>query len=82
MCGGRRRSTGPSLFLCGASRAAAHELCSYKFAFDGVFDERADQSTVFDLVAREAVDSALGGFNATIFAVGRKMRIFGWGDGC
>jgi len=44
---------------------------SYKFKFNGMFDMDATQDDVFDAVAREAVDSALDGFNSTIFAYGQ-----------
>lgn len=46
-------------------------MCSYKFKFDGMFDMTATQDGVFDTVAKDAVDSALDGFNATIFAYGQ-----------
>ncbi len=50
----------------GSGGAAAH-----KYAFDGHFGMDARQEDVFDAVARDAVDSALGGFNATVFAYGQ-----------
>ena len=42
-----------------------------KFRFDGIFDMGAKQDDVFDQVAKDAVDSALDGYNATIFAYGQ-----------
>ena len=50
----------------GAGGAAAH-----RYAFDGHFDMDCSQDAVFDSVARDAVDAALGGFNATVFAYGQ-----------
>jgi len=44
---------------------------SHKYTFDGHFDMRCSQDAVFDEVAKEAVDSALNGFNATVFAYGQ-----------
>lgn len=42
-----------------------------KYKFDDVIDGDASQDEVFSIVAREAVDSALEGFNSTIFAYGQ-----------
>ena len=44
---------------------------SHKYTFDGHFDMRCSQDAVFDEVAKDAVDSALNGFNATVFAYGQ-----------
>jgi kinesin family protein 6/9 len=44
---------------------------SHKFRFDGLFDVHAGQDEIFDGVARDAVDAALDGFNATVFAYGQ-----------
>ena len=41
------------------------------FAFDRVLGMKAKQDEVFNMVARESVQSALEGFNATIFAYGQ-----------
>lgn len=42
-----------------------------KYRFDEVFDMGVEQDEVFSIVAREAVDSALDGYNSTIFAYGQ-----------
>ncbi len=44
---------------------------SYKFKFDGLLGMDTEQETVFDTVARPAVESALDGYNATVFAYGQ-----------
>lgn len=41
------------------------------FMFDSVFPPDSTQQQVFDLMAKPLVDSALDGFNATIFAYGQ-----------
>ncbi|RYE83751.1 MAG: hypothetical protein EOO65_03435, partial [Methanosarcinales archaeon] len=46
-------------------------VCSYKFKFDGYFKGDCKQEDVFDAVAKDAVDSVLEGYNATIFAYGQ-----------
>ena len=43
----------------------------HRFAFDGVFDESASQSSVFEEVGREVVEAATLGYNATLFAYGQ-----------
>ncbi|KAG7394756.1 Kinesin- protein 6 [Phytophthora boehmeriae] len=43
----------------------------YKFRFDSVIGMEARQEEVFDRVGRPCVDSALNGFNSTIFAYGQ-----------
>ncbi|KAL2914435.1 Kinesin-like protein kif19 [Polyrhizophydium stewartii] len=40
------------------------------FWFDGVFDETASQTHVFDHTVRHLIDSVLHGFNATVLAYG------------
>lgn len=44
---------------------------SYKFHFDAVIGMEAKQEEVFDRVGRPCVESALNGFNATVFAYGQ-----------
>ncbi|KAG7386717.1 Kinesin- protein 6 [Phytophthora pseudosyringae] len=44
---------------------------SYKFRFDSVIGMEAKQDEVFDRVGRPCVDSALNGFNSTVFAYGQ-----------
>ncbi|KAK1942247.1 Kinesin-like protein KIF6 [Phytophthora citrophthora] len=44
---------------------------SYKFRFDSVIGMEAKQEEVFDRVGRPCVDSALNGFNSTVFAYGQ-----------
>ncbi|CAM6001197.1 unnamed protein product [Sphagnum balticum] len=41
------------------------------FAFNQVFDMDARQEKIFDRVAKDVVDSAMEGFNGTIFAYGQ-----------
>ena len=41
------------------------------FKFDQVFDMDTKQEKVFDKVAKDVVDSALEGFNGTVFAYGQ-----------
>lgn len=42
----------------------------YEFTFDYVFTERSKQDTVYDQVARSAVESVCNGYNSTIFTYG------------
>lgn len=49
--------------------ASAGSINSYKFS--GVFDGSSTQEDVFDVVAKEAVDAAVAGFNSTVFAYGQ-----------
>ncbi|GLE04744.1 hypothetical protein PINS_up013723 [Pythium insidiosum] len=44
---------------------------SYKFRFDAVIGMEAKQDEVFDRVGRPCVQSALSGFNSTVFAYGQ-----------
>lgn len=44
---------------------------SYKFRFDSVIGMEAKQEEVFDRVGRPCVESALNGFNSTVFAYGQ-----------
>lgn len=41
---------------------------AHTFAFDHVYDQTASQKKVFETTARTVVESALQGYNATIFA--------------
>lgn len=41
------------------------------FAFDEVFGEGSEQSRVYDVAARAAIEDVLRGYNATIFAYGQ-----------
>jgi kinesin family protein 6/9 len=41
------------------------------FSFDQVFDMSARQEKIFDKVAKDVIDSALDGYNGTIFAYGQ-----------
>ncbi len=43
----------------------------YSFQFKRVFDEKASQKDVFDVVAVEMIDRFLEGFNGTLFAYGQ-----------
>ena len=43
---------------------------THEFTFDYVFTEKSRQDTVYDQVARSAVESVCSGYNSTIFAYG------------
>ncbi len=42
-----------------------------QYMFDYVYDQSSSQKKIYDTTARSVVDSALQGFNATIFAYGQ-----------
>ena len=44
---------------------------THSFVFDFVYDESCVQQKVYETTARTVVDSALQGYNATIFAYGQ-----------
>ena len=44
---------------------------THDFVFDHVYDENSSQKKVYETTARTVVDSALQGYNATIFAYGQ-----------
>ncbi len=44
---------------------------TYSFMFDYVYDPHSSQQKVYETTARTVVDSALQGYNATIFAYGQ-----------
>ena len=44
---------------------------TFEFKFDRVFDQQTQQEEVFDVVAKPVVQSALDGYNGTIFAYGQ-----------
>ena len=44
---------------------------THDFVFDHVYDESSSQKKVYETTARTVVDSALQGYNATIFAYGQ-----------
>ena len=44
---------------------------THTFVFDHVYDQSSSQKKVFETTARGVVDSALQGYNATIFAYGQ-----------
>ena len=44
---------------------------SNSFTFDHVFDTKSTSSQIFDTMAREIVDSVMGGIHGTIFAYGQ-----------
>eukprot|EP01033_Poteriospumella_lacustris_P001594 gene1595-1159_t len=44
---------------------------TYTFTFDYCYDQYSSQAKVFETTARHVVDSALQGYNATIFAYGQ-----------
>lgn len=43
----------------------------YSYTFDQVYDQYSTQEAVYETTARAVVDSALQGYNATIFAYGQ-----------
>ncbi len=43
----------------------------YEFKFSRLFDTKTEQEEVFDVVAKPVIDSALEGYNGTIFAYGQ-----------
>ncbi|NWU93888.1 KIF6 protein, partial [Upupa epops] len=44
---------------------------SYKFKFQEIFDQEANQDVVFDSIAKPVAECALAGYNGTIFAYGQ-----------
>ncbi len=42
-----------------------------QYRFNGIFDGGATQEDVFNVVARDAVDATIAGFNSTVFAYGQ-----------
>ncbi|KAJ3613347.1 hypothetical protein NHX12_019597, partial [Muraenolepis orangiensis] len=44
---------------------------NYKFRFQRVFDQMADQEEIFETIAKPVADSVLAGYNGTIFAYGQ-----------
>lgn len=44
---------------------------TYSFMFDYVYDQFSSQEKVYETTARNIVESALQGYNATIFAYGQ-----------
>lgn len=54
-----------------ANMNASGMYSSHNFAFDHVYDQEASQKKVYETTARGVVDSALQGYNATIFAYGQ-----------
>ncbi|XP_036398153.1 kinesin-like protein KIF6 [Megalops cyprinoides] len=44
---------------------------SYRFRFQKVFDQEANQDEIFEAIAKPVADSVLGGYNGTIFAYGQ-----------
>jgi hypothetical protein len=47
-------------------------IVSHSFVFDYVYDQNTSQKKVFETTARNVVESALQGYNATIFACKEK----------
>ncbi|XP_053769985.1 kinesin-like protein KIF6 isoform X2 [Desmodus rotundus] len=44
---------------------------SYKFNFQRIFDQDANQETIFENIARPVAESVLAGYNGTVFAYGQ-----------
>ena len=44
---------------------------THRYMFDHVYDQSASQKRVYETTARTVVESALQGYNATIFAYGQ-----------
>jgi hypothetical protein len=49
---------------------------AYSFTFDYVYSEYCNQEKVYATTARSVVDSALQGYNSTIFAYGQTGTMF------
>ena len=49
--------------------SAVGPYATHTFTFDHLYDMHADQKRVFETTAKSVVESALAGYNATIFAV-------------
>jgi kinesin family member 6/9 len=48
-----------------------HSKENFEFKFDHLFDMDSNQEEIFDVVAKPVVQSAMGGYNGTIFAYGQ-----------
>jgi len=46
----------------------ANPYNTHSFQFDYVYDQNSNQKKIFETTARNVVESALQGYNATIFA--------------
>ena len=55
----------------GQALATPGPYSSHSFVFDHVYEQNASQKIVYETTARAVVDSALQGYNATIFAYGQ-----------
>ncbi|XP_043088716.1 kinesin-like protein KIF6, partial [Puntigrus tetrazona] len=44
---------------------------NYKFRFQRVFDQTANQEEIFQAIAKPVADNVLAGYNGTIFAYGQ-----------
>ena len=55
----------------GQALATPGPYSSHSFVFDHVYEQNASQKEVYETTARAVVDSALSGYNATIFAYGQ-----------
>lgn len=55
----------------GQVKANPGPYSTHTFVFDYVYDQTSTQKKVYDTTARTVVDSALQGYNATIFAYGQ-----------
>ncbi len=55
----------------GTSSNSGGQYSSHSFVFDHVYDPSSSQKKVYETTARGVVDSALQGYNATIFAYGQ-----------
>ncbi|XP_003789215.1 kinesin-like protein KIF6 [Otolemur garnettii] len=44
---------------------------NYKFKFQRIFDQEANQETIFENIAKPVAESVLAGYNGTIFAYGQ-----------
>jgi len=55
--------------LAPVAASAVGPYATHAFTFDHLYDMHADQRRVFETTAKSVVESALAGYNATIFAV-------------
>jgi hypothetical protein len=65
------REAGASIQWVTTDNTIANVDGSKSFAFDHVFSPEENNETVYDVIGREIVESAIQGINATIFAYGQ-----------
>ena len=53
------------------ARSSHNKASSYKFSFNHIFDQDAEQETVYQIAAKPILDKALLGYNGTVFVYGQ-----------